>query len=301
MTSFALPFNLYPAKSQYFDDNGDPLALGTVSFYIPATLTPKQTYSDYTLVTPNAIPTVTLDAAGRASIYGSGLFRQIVKNAAGATIYDQVVGFADVTLPAIPGTLVGVQAFTASGTYTRSPNVTAVLVFVTGGGGGGGGSQDASASGGAGGGGGGTVIEYITAGLGATETVTIGAAGTAGSAAGGNGGAGGTSSFGAHCSATGGGGGIGSATAVIVGGAGGVGSGGTLNLGGGVGGPGVSAGGGNGGASFWGANGGGGQDSAGGAAGNYGGGGGGGDDGAGAGAAGAVGTAGAILVLEFVG
>jgi microcystin-dependent protein len=77
-------------KQQFFDNNGDPLSAGTVDFYIPATTTRKNTWSDSACTILNANPVV-LDAAGRASIYGQGDYRQVVKNSSGATIFDQIV------------------------------------------------------------------------------------------------------------------------------------------------------------------------------------------------------------------
>lgn len=129
------------------------------------------------------------------------------------------------------------EVFTASGTYTKKPNVSYIIVTVIGAGGGGGGcaTSGGSEGGAAGGGGGaGTSIKVIqNTSVGATETVTVGAGGTAASAGNNSGGTGGTSSFGAHCSATGGGGGGGSSATTTVatgtGGAAGIGSGGNVN------------------------------------------------------------------------
>lgn len=129
-----------------------------------------------------------------------------------------------------------VQIFTASGTWTKPAGCTAVLAEVIGGGGGSGGvaatiAGQISVSPGAGSGG--YSRKLITA-PGATETVTIGAGGAAGAAGNNNGSTGGTTSFGAHCSATGGvhsnGGAATAANANTTGGAGGVGSGGDLNI-----------------------------------------------------------------------
>lgn len=108
-------------------------------------------------------------------------------------------------------TLIGITRFTESGTWTKPAGCNAVIVEVVGAGGGGGGvtGDAAAAAAGGGGGGGGFAAYYIVSGLGATETVTIGAGGTAGSSAAGNGGTGGTSSFGTFVSCTGGGGGLG--------------------------------------------------------------------------------------------
>lgn len=100
-----------------------------------------------------------------------------------------------------------IQVFTASGTYTKPTGLSQALVISTGGGGGGGGA-DVVTSGSAAAGGGaaaGTCIEIFLAGeIGATETVTIGAAGAGGSIAGGNGTAGGNTTFGSLHTATGG-------------------------------------------------------------------------------------------------
>lgn len=80
---------LPPGEQTFFDDNGDPLSLGKVYFYIPSTLTPKDTWQDAGQSILNTNP-VTLDAAGRAIIYGSGTYRQIVKDANGSTVWDQL-------------------------------------------------------------------------------------------------------------------------------------------------------------------------------------------------------------------
>lgn len=76
-------------KTQFLDNNGNPLTSGTVGFYIPSTTTPKNTWQDAAKNTLNTNPVI-LDAGGRATIYGEGSYRMIVKNAAGSTIYDAV-------------------------------------------------------------------------------------------------------------------------------------------------------------------------------------------------------------------
>lgn len=76
-------------KQVFLDSNGNPLAGGAVYFYVPGTTTAKQTWQDSGQTILNTNP-VTLDSAGRALIYGSGAYRQIVKDRLGNTIWDQV-------------------------------------------------------------------------------------------------------------------------------------------------------------------------------------------------------------------
>jgi hypothetical protein len=122
--------------------------------------------------------------------------------------------------------------FTSSGTYTPSPGITMVDVFVVGGGGGGGGGARQAAStavsGGAGGGGAASnFASFKSDALGASIAIAIAAGGAAGAAAtvsstaGGNGGVGGTTSFDALLSANGGGGGAGGQLNASSGGGGG--------------------------------------------------------------------------------
>lgn len=65
------------ATCQIFDDNGDPLAGGKVYAYERGTSTPKDTYTDETLGTPNANPVI-LDSSGRAPIFLDGSYKIIV-------------------------------------------------------------------------------------------------------------------------------------------------------------------------------------------------------------------------------
>lgn len=66
-------------KFQAFDSNGAPLSGGKVYTYVGGTVTPKITYSDRDLTTPNANPVI-LDSRGEASIFCSGLLKIILKD-----------------------------------------------------------------------------------------------------------------------------------------------------------------------------------------------------------------------------
>jgi hypothetical protein len=76
------------AKAQFIDSGGQPLANGSVGFYFPGTLNPKPTYQDAAGTIANTNP-VLLDSRGQALIWGSGVYRQILKDASGVTIWDQ--------------------------------------------------------------------------------------------------------------------------------------------------------------------------------------------------------------------
>ncbi len=125
-------------------------------------------------------------------------------------------GAGSITIAAV-GTAfaMNIQTFNASGTYTPTAGMTYCIIEAVGGGGGSGGcattsSVQVAASGG---GGGGQYLRNVfsAATIGTSQTVTIGAAGTAGTAGNNNGGNGGSSSVGSLIVASGGNGGGGSA------------------------------------------------------------------------------------------
>lgn len=107
------------------------------------------------------------------------------------------------------------QSFTSNGTYTPTANMTYCIIEVIGGGGGGGGAKGGAAVTTAGGGGGAGKYQRLlatAAQIGASQAVTIGAAGTAGAATPTNGGDGGNTSVGTLCVGPGGSGGNSSST-----------------------------------------------------------------------------------------
>ncbi len=82
-----------PGKQSFIDpDTGAPLEFGTLEHYIPSTTTPKATWADESQATLN--PTIiTLDAGGQCSIWGTGLYRQILRDQNGVQIWDLVTGY----------------------------------------------------------------------------------------------------------------------------------------------------------------------------------------------------------------
>lgn len=83
-------FLLPNGEQQFVDENGAPYADGLVYFYTPNTSTPKNTYSTQDLGSLNTNP-VELDSAGRAVIFGTGAYRQVLIDEDGNTIWDKTV------------------------------------------------------------------------------------------------------------------------------------------------------------------------------------------------------------------
>ena len=73
---------------QFFDDNGAPLAGGKLYFYEPGTTTDKTVYGDSTGLTALSNP-VTLDSAGRTTVYLNGYYKIVMKDANDTTIDTQ--------------------------------------------------------------------------------------------------------------------------------------------------------------------------------------------------------------------
>lgn len=77
-------------RQQLFDANGAPLVGASVYFYEPGTSTPSNTWQDPAMTVLNTNPVV-LDSLGSMSAYGIGSYRQVVKDAAGNQLWDEVV------------------------------------------------------------------------------------------------------------------------------------------------------------------------------------------------------------------
>jgi microcystin-dependent protein len=108
-------------KQQFLSSNGAPLAGGTIQFYIPGTTTPKDTWQDAGQTILNTNPVV-LDAAGRATIFGLGAYRQIVRDSAGNLIWDQLS--ADTS--ASTGSWAGVSGGSSNSQTVTATNFSAV-------------------------------------------------------------------------------------------------------------------------------------------------------------------------------
>jgi hypothetical protein len=106
------------ALTQFVDANGAPLAGGRVFFYVPGTTTPSPTWLDPFQTTLNSNPVI-LDSAGRAAIFGSGLYRQVLQDQFGNVVWDQLTLSSAVP----PGSGTGVFLYQNSPTII-SPTLT---------------------------------------------------------------------------------------------------------------------------------------------------------------------------------
>jgi hypothetical protein len=109
---------LQNGKQAFTDANGHPLAGGRVFFYSPNTSTPKDTWQDAAQTILNTNPII-LDARGEASIYGSGSYRQVLKDASLVQIWDAY-------LPDLAGSLQSAITDLYSRASIQVPNVAAV-------------------------------------------------------------------------------------------------------------------------------------------------------------------------------
>ncbi|NIC28294.1 hypothetical protein [Serratia plymuthica] len=153
-----------------------------------------------------------LNSAWRQGSTMAAVLGQFIADKTGQDVLDDgdLNGLLDKFKGAMGGCLIGIQRFTASGTYTPTPGMRYAIADVVGGGGGGGGcsatnSDNAAVSGG---GASGSFIrgKFDIASVGASVAINIGSGG-AGGVGGDSGAAGGDTKFGALATATGGRGG----------------------------------------------------------------------------------------------
>lgn len=101
-----MSFRFFEPGTTFLTNDGQVLASGSLTFTDSGTTTPRTTWSDPGMTTPNPNP-VPLDGAGRPSvdIWGDGNYRVVIKDSIGATLVtlDNVsgpVGIPDPTLQA---------------------------------------------------------------------------------------------------------------------------------------------------------------------------------------------------------
>lgn len=114
------------AQQQFIGPTGAPYASGTIDMYVPNTSTRKSTWTTSSQATQNTNPIV-LNAAGRATIYGVGSYRQVLKDANGLTVWDAVTTAPSTGTAAAAtsgagdflalGTIVAIAGFTAPTNY----------------------------------------------------------------------------------------------------------------------------------------------------------------------------------------
>jgi len=78
---------LVPPQLFFIDENGAPLAGGTLGTYVPGTSTPKNTWQDAAETIFNTNP-ITLDDRGACEVYADGDVRLILSDSNGVGIFD---------------------------------------------------------------------------------------------------------------------------------------------------------------------------------------------------------------------
>lgn len=110
---------------QFCDNNGVPLAGGSLAFYIPTTRTFKNTWQDSGQVTLNTNP-ITLDAGGRCIVFGDGDYEAVLLDSLGNQIFDQMTSS---TLPesSISSAMLPVTSAATLATALNLMGVTAAI------------------------------------------------------------------------------------------------------------------------------------------------------------------------------
>lgn len=117
-------------KQQFIDALGAPLVGGLVYFYIPETSTFKDTWQDPGQTILNTNPII-LDDRGQAIIYGAGQYRQVLFDADGNLIWDQLT--SDYSGGGSgSGIQYGAQLTIASASTTDISTITTHNVIITG-------------------------------------------------------------------------------------------------------------------------------------------------------------------------
>lgn len=106
----AIAAQLPKGRIQFIDANGNPLASGTVTYYIPGTTTLKTTWQDAAQSVQNSNPVV-LDALGQAVVYGNGSYREYVNDSLGNLVSDSVTTVYPISTALAP--LVGASSLGA--------------------------------------------------------------------------------------------------------------------------------------------------------------------------------------------
>jgi microcystin-dependent protein len=113
---------LPPARQTFINGNGAPLAGGSITFYVPGTTTLKDTWGDAGQTILNSNPLL-LDANGSATIYGTGSYREVVKDRNGVLLWDKITSDTSSAGSVSWG---GVSTGAANAQQVSAPNFTSL-------------------------------------------------------------------------------------------------------------------------------------------------------------------------------
>lgn len=118
-------------RTQFLDNSGQPVAGGSVGYYIPGGMVFKNTWQDPGNAVLNLNP-IPLDAAGSALVWGAGEYRMILEDSTGAQLYD-VLTYVDTPGTPDEGSGFGTQIAIVADTTTDLGTIPSHNALVTGG------------------------------------------------------------------------------------------------------------------------------------------------------------------------
>ena len=134
MAFFGLSFDFL--FNQLRNGSNGSLAGGSVTFYAAGTTTPKAVWTDRAMTMPSVAGVLTpypLTADGTATLYGAGVYKVVVKNASGVTVftYDDFECTSPTVTDNIADTLVNVVSLTSPAQAQIDTKLTKVVTSST--------------------------------------------------------------------------------------------------------------------------------------------------------------------------
>ena len=134
MAFFGLSFDFL--FNQLRNGSNGSLAGGTVTFYAAGTTTPKAVWTNRAMTLPSVAGVLTpypLTADGTATLYGAGVYKVVVKNASGVTVftYDDFECTSPTVTDNIADTLVNVVSLTSPAQAQIDTKLTKVVTSST--------------------------------------------------------------------------------------------------------------------------------------------------------------------------
>jgi len=134
MAFFGLSFDFL--FNQLRNGSNGSLAGGSVTFYAAGTTTPKAVWTDRAMTLPSVAGVLTpypLTADGTATLYGAGVYKVVVKNSGGVTVftYDDFECVSPTITDDVAATLVNVTSLTSPAQAQIDTKLTKIVTSST--------------------------------------------------------------------------------------------------------------------------------------------------------------------------